>query len=386
VISCRRAVALAVLVLAGVTAQPAEAAKSKPKKDPRVTVMSRNLYLGADLTPAFSAGSICEAIDAGGQILDDVDASSFPSRSKLLAREVAKVKPDLLGLQEAALWRFQENADYTGSPATEVRYDFLKTLQGDLRAAGVPYRVAVVQEEFDQELPADRDRSDATADPTFPLCGADEDGRLTMRDAILVRKGSKVRVSGAKKGQFDQQLEISIGGVLDVRVARGWVSVEGAIAPTKKTRGARLHFVNTHLEAFGDPSIREDQARELFAPGGPLRTRKQLIALGDFNSGGPKDRVGTGFTVPGDEGAYNALTQDFGLIKLGARQTCCFSGVDPAASPYAFLLDHTVDHIFVKPRIKQLKTAVTGANASVVSPEGLVASDHGGVYSVLRLR
>ena len=381
-----RSRAALIAVLAVVAASADTAAHAAAKKDPRVTVMSRNLYLGADLAPALGAQSICDAVDAGGQILADVDASDFPARSKLLAREIAKVRPDLLGLQEVALWRFQADADYSASPATTVRYDFLKTLMADLRKAGAPYKLAVVQEEFDQELPADRDQSDATADTTLPLCGADEDGRLTMRDAILVRKASRVRVSGARKGQFKRKYEVSLGGAIDIDVERGWTTVEASIAATRRTRGASFRFLNTHLEAFGDPSIREAQARELFKRGGPLRTRKQLIALGDFNSGGPKDRVGTGFTIAGDEGAYNALTKDFGLINLGARQTCCFPGVDPSISPYAFVLDHTVDHVFVKPRIKQLRAGVTGANPGVLTPNGLVASDHGGVFSVLRLR
>ena len=133
--------------------------------------MSRNLYLGADLGPAIGADNVCEAIDAGGQILNDVDASDFPARAKLLAAEIASAKPDLVGLQEVALWRFQPNSDFTGSPATTVRYDFLQLLLDELEARGANYSVAVVQDEFDQELPADtrrqrRDRTSSSAGPT----------------------------------------------------------------------------------------------------------------------------------------------------------------------------------------------------------------------------
>jgi hypothetical protein len=371
------------LALAALLAPAAgTAAKKHKKKDPKVTVMTRNLYLGADLSPAINAGSICEAIDAGGEIVNDVDASNFPERAKLLAAEIAKAKPDLLGVQEAALWRDQTPADYTVTAATHVRYDYLQLLQKELKARGANYKVAVVQEEFDQELPADTDGSDATGSGV--LCGADLDGRLTMRDAILVRKGSKVGVSKPDMGHFENRYEVSLGGVVPVNVDRGWVSVEAKVKGDKKTRGAKFKFVNAHLEAFGDPAIREAQAREMFAKGGPLRTNKQLIFLGDINSGGPKDKVGTGFTTPGDEGAYNAYTKDFGLTNLGTRQTCCYPDVFQEAIGN-YRLDHTVDHIFAKPKVKQLKSKVTGNDPSVTGPGGVVASDHGGLWAKLKL-
>lgn len=347
-------------------------------KQPTLKVMTRNLYLGADLGPAVNAGSICEAIDAGGKILDDVDASDFTERAPLLAAEIARTKPDLLGLQEAALWRFQADADFTKTKATEVRYDFLAELGKALSARGARYELVAQQTEFDQELPADRDRSDATQDASLPLCGADEDGRLTMRDAILRRIGSRVKTGKARRGHFTNRFSVNLGGSVPINVDRGWVSVEGRL------RGKRFRFVNTHLESFGDPSIREKQARELFAKGGPYRTRKQLIAVGDFNSGSAKDGVGTGITKDGDEKAYNALV-GFGLTNLGTRQTCCYPSLF-GREVGSYRLDHSVDHVFAKPRLRQVSASVTGTDPSVTSAGGLLSSDHGGLVSTLRLR
>lgn len=375
---------VALLLIALLAPTAAEAAKGKEKRDPEVTVMSRNLYLGADLGPAINATGVCEAIDAGGTILNEVDRTNFPERSKLLAAEIAKAKPDLVGLQEVALWRFQENSDFTETAATNVRYDFLQLLQDQLQARGANYEVAVSQDEFDQELPADRDGSDATQDSTFPLCGADEDGRLTMRDVILVRKGSDVTVSKPDMGQFKNTYDVVLGGAVPISVDRGWVSVEAKVKGDERTRGSRFKFVNAHLEAFGDPSIRTAQARELFAKGGPLRTKKQLIFVADINSGNRKDRIGKGFTEPGDEGAYNALTRKFGLVNLDARQTCCFPDVI-ASEIGDYRLDHSVDHVFAKPEVELLDASLTGTDPSVTSPGGLVASDHSGVVSRLAL-
>jgi endonuclease/exonuclease/phosphatase family metal-dependent hydrolase len=373
------------LALMALLAPAAGTAAHKHKKDARVTVMSRNLYLGADLGPAVNAASIGDAIDAAGTILNDVDASNFPERSKLLAAEIAKAKPDLVGLQEAALWRDQVPSDYTATPATHVRYDFLQELLDALKDEGADYKVAVVQDEFDQELPADTDHNDATGSGPLAVYGADIDGRLTMRDAILVRKGSRVKVSKPDMGQFTNRYTVNLGGVVPISVKRGWVSVDAKVKGSKKTKGAKFHFVDTHLESFGDPSIREAQARELFASGGPLQTKQQLIMVGDINSGSPADHIGPGFTTPGDEGAYNALTNDFGLTNLGTRQTCCYPDVfQPIIGDYRF--DHTVDHVFAKPKVRQLDAFVTGTDPTVTGAGGVVASDHGGLVSELKLK
>lgn len=383
-----RVLTLALLSLAGAAllAPAAGTAAKKGKKDPTVTVMSRNLYLGADLGPAINAEGLPAAFDAAGQIINDVDASNFPARAKLLAKEIADAKPDLLGLQEVALWKDQTPSDLgapplgIGTPATHVRYDFLKLLQKELNARGAKYTVASIQQEFSAELPADTDGDDNTGG----IYGADMDGSLTMRDAILVRKGGKVKVSKPDSGNFGTRYEPTVGGI-EIPVDRGWESVEASIKATKKMKGAKFRFVNTHLEAFGDPAIREDQARELFAKGGPLRTKGQLVFVGDINSGSKKDRVGPPFTTPGDEGAYNALVKDFGMTNLGTRQTCCYPDVFKSIiGNYRF--DHTVDHVMTKPKVKQLDAYVTGDDPNVTGPGGVVSSDHGGLVSKLRLK
>jgi hypothetical protein len=389
------------VALLGLIVPATAAAKPKKPKKPEITVMSRNLYLGSSLTAALNAGTLAEAIDGSGTIVNDVDNSKFNERAVLLAKEIVANKPDLVGLQEVALWRDQTPSDYgwtesggVGTPATHVRYDWLQLLLDQLEAQGQTYEVVVSQDEFDAELPADVDGSDATGEPIY---GADLDGRLTMRDVILRRTGSKVKVSGPQMGQFKTIYQPNVGGV-PLKVDRGWVSVEGKV-PGKKakkkkgkvirkgTKASKFHFVNAHLEAFGDRAIKTAQARELFAPGGPLNTKKQLIFLGDINSGDALDNVGNpgGDGIPEDQGPFNALTGEFGLINLGARQTCCFPSL-VGSEIGSYRLDHTVDHVFVKPKIKQLSATVTGADPTVLTPSGLVASDHGGLVSELQLK
>src|SRR5262245_40335791 len=71
----------AVAILAIGIPTVADAKKDKKKGGPKVTVMTRNIYLGADLTPAIEAENLAEAFEAAGEIANEVDATNFPERA-----------------------------------------------------------------------------------------------------------------------------------------------------------------------------------------------------------------------------------------------------------------------------------------------------------------
>ena len=381
-----RRAALAVALLAAAAMAVPASSEAKKGKRPTITVMTRNVFLGADLSPAIGATSIPAAIDGAGEIWNELQSTKFAERAVPLAREIKRSKADLVGLQEVALWRKQEPSDGGAPPispvpgataATEVEQDFLAILRRELRRVRAKYRVVVVQREFDAELPVDVDGSDTTGNGPLALFGADFDARLTMRDVILARKGSKVRLGKRRKGHFDTRFEPDIGGVT-IPVDRGWASVEARVRSKRgrKARVSRFRFVDTHLEAFGDPAIREAQAEELIA--GPLDTRRQVILVGDLNSGIARHNEPE---RPGDDLAFRALA-GFGMKDNGAVQSCCYGDLfDPAA-----VFDHTVDHVLTKPGLATRRAFVTGDDPEARTPSGLWPSDHGGVVSRLRLR
>jgi endonuclease/exonuclease/phosphatase family metal-dependent hydrolase len=370
------------------------AADAKSKKSINVKVMTRNLFLGADLGPAINADGIGEFLEANGGILREVDETDFPRRSRLLADEIRKKEPDLVGLQEVALWREAEPCAtpvFEGPTATEVVYDFLDLLLDKVNRSKKLYKVAVVQNEFDFEAPADKNQvpDDTTAtgscNPGNLLADAEVNGRLTMRDVILVRKNSKVKVKNPSGANFDNLLTVNVAGVLDVDVTRGWTAVD-AIAKKgkgKKKVKKKFRFINTHFEAFDDetevPSIRSLQAQEMAAIaldpyyGG----ERPVILLGDFNSD-VRTKV-----QPGDAQAYQALL-DAGFTERSTHDplSCCVS--DLFTSPPSEF-DHQVDHVMTdasKRRIKLLSSSVVGRK----QVDGIYPSDHAGVFSKLRLK
>jgi endonuclease/exonuclease/phosphatase family metal-dependent hydrolase len=348
-----------------------------------VNVMTRNLYLGADLAPAISASGLTAFTEATGQILREVTANSFPTRAKGLAQEILKKKPDLVGLQEVALWR-------TGPPslevflnsgavptATAVRYDYLSELMAQLnKAKGKPqYRVAVSQDEFDFEAPAN-ENGVAGDGPNGAIPNAEINGRLTMRDVILVRNGAGVTFKHPQAAHFANLLVVTVSGV-KLAVTRGWTAVDA------KVRGSHsFRFVNTHLEAFDPatqvPSIRALQAGELVAPGGPATTSLPVVLVGDLNS--DDDTV-----EPGDQQAYRTLL-GAGMRERSTNKPlgCCLNSSLLAVGAGGSVADfnHQVDHVMTRdPKEIKLKASFVTGRQPV---NGFWDSDHAGLFSALR--
>jgi endonuclease/exonuclease/phosphatase family metal-dependent hydrolase len=359
-----RRAALAALAVVAALALVAPAADAKPRKHHAkpsdVTVMSRNIYLGGNIFGPLVAQTPAEFQRLAGVLWAEVQKTDFPTRAKLLAKEIKRVKPDLVGLQEVATWRTSPvPGDGQATPATQVVYDFLQILRTELKQAGLHYKVGSQQAEADIEAQID----------------AGYDIRLTMHDVILVkqRKGLKITKKSGKNYAFKLTVPTQ-GGPLTSQ--RGWTAVDG------KLDGTPFRFVNTHLEAALD-AARDAQATELVSATGPLRTKKQLFVTGDMNSD-PQGRESTA-------GAYNllegaGLVDGWTLLKgSDPGYSCCLDNSDLSdTTPAGF--DHRIDFVFVKPKLKALKGWVVGKTLAERAPNGLWPSDHAGVAVRFKLR
>ena len=389
-------VSAAALLAAPLASADLAGAESKPKRAKAITVMSRNIYLGADtnrpVAAAQQALASCQDPEtcpqevlfalagATHQTRQIVDQTNFPARATLLADEIARTQPDLIGLQEVALWRSgpielaEENI--LRPNATQVDYDFLKLLLKALRAEGVRYKIAEEGLRADVEAPSFSES---------PFEEGAQDVRMTMRDVILVRADSAFEVTGTGDEIYDQNLVVDLSGK-QMSFDRGynWVNV--------RSGDKRLRFVNSHFEAFSS-DIAHAQAQQLLAEA--VAPKRTTIFVCDCNSDPLNDNVKEeiGDTLP-HKAPYELIVGEGGFtdqwLELASGGPGWTSGLSETVDDEtAAGFDHRIDMIFARtPDGTPLRVRggeVTGDELADRDPvTGLWPSDHAGV--VLRLR
>lgn len=340
----RRIAFLSVLtaVAAAVPAAPAMAGGN-------VTVMTRNIYLGADIIQLATPADEASFKVAASGLWKTVQATNFPKRAPALAKEIKAAKPDLVGLQEATVWR----TGPTGGTATKVKYDFIKELLSALKKQKMEYTVVVKQQEFDFQGPT-----------------TDQEVRITMYDAILKRKkGSKVKITGKSSANYNAKLVVPTA-VGPANVNRGWTAADASIG------GTDFKFVNTHLEAYG-AAIRAAQATELTSAGGPLADASQSsILLGDLNSG-PTSPAPDGYATLAGAGFASVWGSKTDVRTFGRNEL--LTAQDSGGS--------FIDHILYRPSANfSVKSKKVIGNSAFQKKAPKWSSDHNGVVATLSLK
>ncbi len=342
--------AFTLLVVIGVLAFVPGAAEAKQAPRRTITVMTQNLYLGANLDPIVKAKSIPEAFRAVEAAWALVQANDFPARARAVALEIARARPDFVGLQELSLYRLGPPGDISKPSAATVTLDYLREIKAALRERGLHYRVVGVNAGTDAELPSG-----------YP---AKLDIRLTVRDALLVERG--IRVGRVRRGLYRSTHPLFAGLVT---AKRGWVSADATVG------GRTVRVITTHLESFDDPT-QVKQGQEILS--GPARTRLPVVLLGDLNS--RADGTGTptraNLLAAGFRDAWSqAYPDEPGL-------TCCHGDDlrEPGGPFYS-----RIDLVLTRGGFRGLRGAVVGELPQSRTPNGLWPSDHGGFWMTLRL-
>lgn len=255
-----RAIAIAIIVnFLFLTVVPVSA----DNRDRTITVMTYNMYPGTEFSGIFGSQTQEELVTEVAEAFTDVYAGNVPERIDEIADQIATGSPDLVGLQEVALWRYGFPQD--PAPATIVAFDFLEMLLDRLEARGQYYVPVVIQTNLDAELTGVFSQTSAL------------DIRFTDRLVILARtdlRTSELMIESTEAQHFAVNLPVSVLGTT-VLVLRGWTSVD------VRHRGKTYRFINAHVESFYEP-VQLAQVSELIQ-----RTANSpipVILAGDFNS------------------------------------------------------------------------------------------------------
>jgi len=254
---------LMLFVAAGALAACAEQGTLEPQPDAsfsvsgrgarQITVMTRNMYIGADVDVAIAALFTPDPSDdlpAMMTALETLQRTDFAARVQAMADEIARNQPQVVGVQEA----YELSVTGLGDP---IQIDFLAALQWALGARGLNYTLA---------------GRNTTTDATVGVGGVTV--HIIDHDALLVDAG-RVTLDGAP---VEAVFQANIGDVAPgVSLLRGYVARQATVD------GIPMLLVNSHPEPGKSAAIvglRYLQALELaqFIGSAP-----RVVLLGDLN-------------------------------------------------------------------------------------------------------
>ena len=319
-----------------------------------IRIMTQNMGEGTDYSELLAAKSPGAFVAAVTTTYQNILATKPAERAARIAREIARERPDIVGLQEASILR-------TGAPApaTTVKSDLLQSLQDELEKQGEHYRIAAIVPGFDAEAPS-----------TLGF-----DVRLTSQDAILVRREHLVGNPRLSNNQVQRYLAgLSVPTALGVTftIPRGWASFDLSV------RGRSMRFVTTHLDTF--PTVSLPQMKELLASAAGDATLPVVLS-GDFNARADST---TDPTYPTYKAAIDAGFTDAWLKARMADPgfTCC---QNPNLSNATTALSQRIDLVLLRGVTSVSDVHLVGNKPTDKTPSGLWPSDHAGLVVTLRI-
>lgn len=336
--------AFVALVLSWLAAAPASADDGH-----RLRVMTQNLYVGSFFQEINAARTPSEIIAAATLTYQHILATRPADRAVVIADEIATLRPDFVGLEQAAILR---TGPLNAPPATTVTFDLLQSLLQELAARGVRYEAVAVKPGQDGEAPT----------------ALGFDVRLTLRDALIVRadllEEGHVKLSNLQIRQY-------IAASADTE---GYSSIDVT------WRGRQFRFVTTHFALF---SLAAAQARELVQTAANTTLPVVLVCDCNANPDNPTDPIFQNYP------AY-LLLRNAGFVDAfrTARPndpgfTCC---QDENLLNVISNVSHRIDLVQFRGPFTVEDVQVVGASPADRTRLGLWPSDHAGVVATLTLR
>lgn len=241
-----------------------------------MTVMTRNIYLGADVGTAMK---LLPNFSAAAQFMwDQVKHNDFRKRAPKLAAELASAKPDVVGIQEATMWYCKKDL---WSSRVKV-FDYLQLLTDATKQTGVSYSVASSrgQRAFNPgySIAAIPYLTKVTDPDLFPsifkektaYCG------FTIGDAILVRNDRVSDIRQVGNSEYDASYAI-VPTLMTIYRGYSWLDI--------KQGSSVVRVVTTHLESIFDADKTPNSVLQSQQLVSDLRaTHIPTIVLGDFNA------------------------------------------------------------------------------------------------------
>jgi len=363
---------------------------------PKIKVMTRNLYLGADIFKVVEAAQ--ENPDdplavpiAVSELYHTMLFTNFWARAEAIADEIKEKNPDVIGLQEVSKYFKQTPSDFINGGAEQASFvviDFYQVLNDALLDRGLYYK-EFEQENADIELPMLDLKS-----PNFF-----SDVRMMDRDMVLVKDDGYDAEEVLTKN-YEYNLSINLSG-MELTFNRGFLIIDVNVDDQN------FRFVNTHLEVRGEPGspfrfFQFAQMAELLETLGGYTALdpKPTVMVGDFNSS-PEDVPGTAYLPDGSAVDYTPpymLAVGAGYLDAWTEQKNYDEGFTSGFGEYISNpfdeLTTRIDLIFVDPlglSIDKVKCDVVGDKFWDMVPNPLMPrilrlwpSDHAGVVGKIK--
>ena len=222
----------------------------------QITVMTRNMYIGADVDAAMAALATPDPSDdlpAMITAIETLQRTDFAARVQAMAGEIARNRPQVVALQEA--YELTVTPTMLGLPGDPIQIDFLAALQGVLGARGLHYTLV---------------GRNTTTDVTVgggAVHIIDHDALLVDADRVTLEGSPVARVFQANIGE----------------VAPGVSLLRGYVARQATVDGISTLLVTSHLESGADAQIAGLRAMQATELAQVIGAAPRVVLLGDLN-------------------------------------------------------------------------------------------------------